>query len=148
VEPLPGLGRRAERRKIEVGLIRGAVVIRGIFVQTTGTSSHCAPDASGFDVDASRVAYLRFLRRERRQAPRSEADADFQRAKSDDRQRLMTFGAEGAGRANVRHAGRDREQEGTTRASASRNESLHEMHTGCLTSMLPYQCRTAWCSVA
>jgi len=26
VEPLPGLGRRAERRKIEVGLIRGAVV--------------------------------------------------------------------------------------------------------------------------
>jgi hypothetical protein len=26
VERLPGLGRRAERRKIEVGLIRGAVV--------------------------------------------------------------------------------------------------------------------------
>jgi hypothetical protein len=26
VEPLPGLSRRAERRKIEVGLIRGAVV--------------------------------------------------------------------------------------------------------------------------
>jgi hypothetical protein len=26
VEPLPGLGRRAERRKIEVGLIRGAIV--------------------------------------------------------------------------------------------------------------------------
>ena len=26
MEPLPGLGRRAERRKIEVGLIRGAVV--------------------------------------------------------------------------------------------------------------------------
>ena len=30
-----------------------------------------------------RVAYLRFLRRERRQSPRSEADADFQRAKSE-----------------------------------------------------------------
>ena len=44
---------------------------------------HRAPDGSGFDVDASRVAYLRFLRRERRQSPRSEADADFQRAKSE-----------------------------------------------------------------
>jgi hypothetical protein len=35
----------------------------------------------GFPLDASRVAYLRFLRRQR--SPRSEADADFQRAKSE-----------------------------------------------------------------
>lgn len=38
---------------------------------------------AGFPLDASRVAYLRFLRRERRQSPRSEADADFQRAKAE-----------------------------------------------------------------
>ena len=44
---------------------------------------HRAPDGSGFDVDASRVAYPRFLRRERRQSPRGEADADFQRAKAE-----------------------------------------------------------------
>ena len=31
MEPLPGLGRRAERRKIEVGLIRGAVVRAGMW---------------------------------------------------------------------------------------------------------------------
>jgi hypothetical protein len=37
----------------------------------------------GFPLDQSRIAYLRFLRRERRQSPRSEADADFQRAKSE-----------------------------------------------------------------
>src|SRR6476660_9296950 len=37
----------------------------------------------GFPLDASRVAYLRYLRRERRQSPRSEADADFQRAKAE-----------------------------------------------------------------
>jgi hypothetical protein len=37
----------------------------------------------GFPLDQSRVAYLRFLRREKRQSPRSEADADFQRAKSE-----------------------------------------------------------------
>jgi hypothetical protein len=37
----------------------------------------------GFPLDQSRVAYLRFLRRERRQSPRSEADADFQGAKSE-----------------------------------------------------------------
>jgi hypothetical protein len=37
----------------------------------------------GFSLDQSRVAYLRYLRREKRQSPRSEADADFQRAKSE-----------------------------------------------------------------
>ena len=37
----------------------------------------------GFPLDQSRVAYLRFLRRERKQSPRSEADAEFQRAKSE-----------------------------------------------------------------
>jgi hypothetical protein len=37
----------------------------------------------GFPLDQSRVAYLRYLRRERRQSQRSEADADFQRAKSE-----------------------------------------------------------------
>jgi hypothetical protein len=30
----------------------------------------------GFPLDRSRVAYLRYLRRERQQSPRSEADAD------------------------------------------------------------------------
>ena len=44
---------------------------------------HRAPDGSGFPLDASRVSYLRFLRSERRQSPRGEADADFQRAKSE-----------------------------------------------------------------
>ena len=37
----------------------------------------------GFPLDQSRVAYLRFLRRERKQSPRSEADTDFQRAKAE-----------------------------------------------------------------
>ncbi|MBR0742097.1 hypothetical protein JQ581_34690 [Bradyrhizobium liaoningense] len=37
----------------------------------------------GFPLDQSRVAYLRFLRRERRQSPRSEADADHVKAKTE-----------------------------------------------------------------
>ena len=37
----------------------------------------------GFPLDQSRVAYLRYLWRERRQSPRGEADADFQRAKAE-----------------------------------------------------------------
>jgi hypothetical protein len=37
----------------------------------------------GFPLDQNRVAYLRLLRRERRQSPRSEADAELQRAKSE-----------------------------------------------------------------
>ena len=37
----------------------------------------------GFPLDQSRVAYLRFLRGERKLSPRSEADADFQLAKAE-----------------------------------------------------------------
>ena len=37
----------------------------------------------GFPLDQNRVAYLRFLRRERRQSPRSEADADHVRVKTE-----------------------------------------------------------------
>ena len=36
----------------------------------------------GFPLDQSRVAYLRYLRRERRQSPRSEADAEHALAKA------------------------------------------------------------------
>lgn len=39
-------------------------------------------DGGGFDLDASRIAYLRYLRRERHQSPRSEADAAFTSAKT------------------------------------------------------------------
>ncbi|WP_143198307.1 hypothetical protein [Bradyrhizobium sp. AS23.2] len=40
-------------------------------------------EGGGFPLDQSRVAYLRYLRRERRQSPRSEADADHVRAKTE-----------------------------------------------------------------
>ena len=36
----------------------------------------------GFPLDQSRVAYLRYLRREQRQSPRSEADAEHARTKA------------------------------------------------------------------
>ena len=36
----------------------------------------------GFPLDQSRVAYLRYLRRERRQSPRNEADAEHAKAKA------------------------------------------------------------------
>jgi hypothetical protein len=37
----------------------------------------------GFPLDRSRVAYLRYLRRERRQSPRAEADAEHAKAKAE-----------------------------------------------------------------
>jgi hypothetical protein len=37
----------------------------------------------GFALDHSRVAYLRYLRRERWQSPRSEADADHVKVKTE-----------------------------------------------------------------
>src|ERR1700754_5297165 len=37
----------------------------------------------GFALDQSRVAYLRYLRRERQQSPRTEADADHVKVKTE-----------------------------------------------------------------
>jgi hypothetical protein len=37
----------------------------------------------GFPLDQSRVAYLRYLRRERQQSPRTEADADHLKVKTE-----------------------------------------------------------------
>jgi hypothetical protein len=40
-------------------------------------------EADGYPVDQCRVAYLRFLRRERKQSPRGEADAELAKARSE-----------------------------------------------------------------
>jgi hypothetical protein len=56
----------------------------------------------GFPVDQSRVAYLQYLRRERRQSPRAEADADYVKAKTEMLQlRLMEKRKELVRRADV-----------------------------------------------
>ena len=56
----------------------------------------------GFPLDQSRVAYLRYLRRERQQSPRSEADADHVAVKTEMLQlRLMEKKRELVRRADV-----------------------------------------------
>ena len=56
----------------------------------------------GFPLDQSRVAYLRYLRRERQQSPRSEADADHVKVKTEMLQlRLMEKRRELVRRADV-----------------------------------------------
>ena len=56
----------------------------------------------GFLLDQSRVAYLRYLRRERQQSPRSEADADHIKVKTEMLQlRLMEKKRELVRRADV-----------------------------------------------
>jgi hypothetical protein len=56
----------------------------------------------GFPLDQSRVAYLRYLRRERRQSPRSEAAADHVKVKTEMLQmRLMEKRRELVRRADV-----------------------------------------------
>ena len=56
----------------------------------------------GFPLDQSRVTYLRYLRRERRQSPRSEADADHVKVKTEMLQlRLMEKKRELVRRADV-----------------------------------------------
>jgi hypothetical protein len=44
---------------------------------------HRAPDGSGYPLDANRIAYLRYLRRERQHSPRSAADAEHTVAKAE-----------------------------------------------------------------
>ena len=56
----------------------------------------------GFPLDQSRVAYLRYLRRERQQSPRTEADADHVKVKTEMLQlRLMEKKRELVRRADV-----------------------------------------------
>jgi hypothetical protein len=56
----------------------------------------------GFPLDQNRVAYLRYLRRERRQSPRTEADADHLKIKTELLQlRLMEKRRELVRRADV-----------------------------------------------
>ena len=56
----------------------------------------------GFPLDQSRVAYLRYLRRERQQSPRTEADADHVKVKTEMLQlRLMEKRRELVRRADV-----------------------------------------------
>jgi hypothetical protein len=58
--------------------------------------------SDGFPLDQSRVAYLRYLRRERQQSPRSEADADHVKVKTEMLQlRLMEKKRELVRRADV-----------------------------------------------
>jgi hypothetical protein len=57
----------------------------------------------GFPLDQSRVAYLRYLRHERQQSPRAEADSDHVRVKTEMPQmRLMEKRRELVRRANAR----------------------------------------------
>jgi hypothetical protein len=57
----------------------------------------------GFPLDQSRVAYLRYLRRERRQSPRAEADADHLKTKTEMLQlRLMEKSSWCLGRTSMR----------------------------------------------
>jgi hypothetical protein len=58
--------------------------------------------AGGFPLDRSRVAYLRYLRREHKRSPRTEADADHLKAKTELlRVRLMEKRRELVRRADV-----------------------------------------------
>jgi hypothetical protein len=58
----------------------------------------------GFSLDQSRVAYLRYLRRERRQSPRSEAHADHVKVKTEILQlRLMEKRRDWCGRRMSMH---------------------------------------------
>lgn len=55
-----------------------------VYVRTLEQNGVLHRDDSGdFPLDESRIAYLRYLRRERRQSPRGEADADFTKAKAE-----------------------------------------------------------------
>lgn len=52
------------------------------YIQKLEADGIVCRDGDGFPLDASRVSYLRHLRRERKQSPRGEADTAFTQAKA------------------------------------------------------------------
>jgi hypothetical protein len=53
------------------------------FIGKLETEGVIQRQGDGFPLDQSRIAYLRYLRRERRQSPRTEADADHVNVKTE-----------------------------------------------------------------
>jgi hypothetical protein len=65
-----------------------------LMTETVGSRRRDPAQGDGFPLDQSRVAYLRYLRRERWQSPRVEVGAAHARAKTEMLQlRLMESGA-------------------------------------------------------
>ena len=53
------------------------------YIAKLGAEGAIQRQSDAFPLDRSRVAYLRYLRRERHQSPRSEADADHVKVKTE-----------------------------------------------------------------
>ena len=83
-------------------------------------------EGSGFPLDQNRVAYLRYLRRERR-VPRSEADADLHKQKA----RLMAL--------------RIAKQEKTVMLTSDHEATIDELVGLTLTKLGGWPARAGWC---
>jgi hypothetical protein len=79
--PRPSARRRWRCTSIAAGTYIGKLEAEGV-IQRQG---------SGFPLDQSRVVYLRYLRRERRQSPRAEADAAHVAVKTEVLQLQLTL---------------------------------------------------------
>ena len=62
---------------------RGTLICSRTYIGKLEAEGVIQRQGDGFPLDQGRVAYLRYLRRERKQSPRGDANADFQRAKSE-----------------------------------------------------------------
>ena len=78
----PASVKRLGKRNVSASELARHLDCSRTYIQKLEAEGVLHRDAGGFDLDASRIAYLQYLRRERQQSPRSEADAAFQRAKT------------------------------------------------------------------
>jgi len=85
----PSVAKPASRpRSRKPGTVRASALPQHLdcsrtYIGKLGAEGVIQRQGNGFPLDQSRVAYLRYLRRERRQSSRTEADADHVKAKTE-----------------------------------------------------------------
>ena len=79
----PSVGSRPRSRRVSASALAQHLDCSRTYLGKLEAEGVIQRQGDGYPLDQSRVAYLRYLRRERRQSSRSEADADHVRAKTE-----------------------------------------------------------------
>jgi hypothetical protein len=84
----PPAAKPARRRSVKPATVSASALARHLdcsrtYIGKLEAEGVIQRQGGGFPLDQSRVAYLRYLRRERQQSPRGEADADHVKAKTE-----------------------------------------------------------------
>ena len=81
--PKPSRPRSAKPTTVSASVLAQHLDCSRTYIGKLETEGVVQRQGGGFPLDQSRVAYLRYLRRERQQSPRAAADAEHAKAKTE-----------------------------------------------------------------